>query len=239
MTLDDVKKLQQKKYRQALGCFLLEGEHLAQELEAAAERHGHWQQAKLYVTEAYADWPTRLPKQLISQKQLHAICDTQHPQGIVAVVPLPPTSQAPVGQRALYLHEVQDPGNLGTIMRTLAWFGGFRLLLSPGSVDPFNPKVVRASMGAVLHLPIEQEVAISELTARYPRLAYLDMQGEPLASASFAKADCYLFGNEARGVPRAALAALKAQPYNIAGCGAIESLNLASVVSMSLYELHR
>ena len=239
MNLSDVKKLQQKKYRQAFGCFLLEGEHLAQELEKACQHNPHWQQARLYVTEAYADWPTQLRKELISDKQLQAICDTQQPQGIVAVLPMPLASQAPAGQRALYLHQVQDPGNLGTIMRTLAWFGGFRLLLSPGSVDPFNPKVVRSSMGAVLHVPIEQEVELADLAARYPRLAYLDMQGEPLSSASFAKADAYLFGNEARGVPREALAALKAQAYSIAGCGAIESLNLASVVSMSLYELHR
>lgn len=239
MKLNDIKKLQQRKYRQLFGQFVLEGEHLVLELQKAAATQAHWQQAQLLLTPDYADWATDLPKQVISHKQMQTISDTQSPPGIMALAPLPAAKETDSSGRALYLYEVQDPGNLGTIMRNLAWFGGFDLLLSPGSVDPFNPKVVRASMGAVLHLPMQLDVSLSQLGERYQRLAYLDMQGQPLTSPEFAQAQCYLFGNEARGVPRQALAALGAKAFTIAGCGAIESLNLASAASMSLYELHR
>lgn len=145
---------------------------------------------------------------------------------------------APAG-KAIYLHEIQAPGNLGTILRSLAWFGGFRCLLSPGSVDPFNPKVVRASMGAIFHTPIEQDVSLDNLSTRFARIACLDMQGQSLRAPAFAQAECYLFGNEARGVPSQALSELNATPFSIAGSGAIESLNLASTVNICVYELSR
>ena len=91
-------------------------------------------------------------------KAMAQLCDTATPQGIVAAVPFAPVDKNRESlantERAIYLHEVQDPGNLGTILRTLAWFGGFRLLLSPNSVDPYHPKVVRASMGAIFHVPL-------------------------------------------------------------------------------------
>jgi TrmH family RNA methyltransferase len=112
-------------------------------------------------------------------------------------------------------------------------------VLSPNSVDPYNPKVVRASMGAIFHVPIELDVEVSTVAARYPRIACLDLQGSPLSSSGFADFDCYLFGNEARGLPREVLAALQAQAFTVAGGGAIESLNLAAVVNMSVYELNR
>ena len=112
-------------------------------------------------------------------------------------------------ERAIYLHEIQDPGNLGTILRTLAWFGNFRCLLSPDSVDPYNSKVVRASMGAIFHVPVEFDVALLSLPERFARIACLDMSGAPVQSPEFAAFDCYLFGNEARGLPREQLAALE------------------------------
>ncbi len=124
-------------------------------------------------------------------------------------------------------------------MRTLAWFGGFRCLLSPGSVDPFNPKVVRASMGAIFHVPLETEVPLDGLSSRYNSVACLDLNGDQLTAESFRQHDCYLFGNEARGVPHEALAQLAATPYTIPGNGEIESLNLASAVNMCAYELVR
>src|SRR5690606_36268875 len=103
------------------------------------------------------------------------------PQGIVAVVPVLPAPLPHPGERAIYLHEIQDPGNLGTILRTLAWFGDFRCLLGPGSVDQHNGKVVRASMGAIFHVPVESNVPATSLAARFQRIACLDMQGSPIA----------------------------------------------------------
>lgn len=241
MKLDDVKKLQQKKYREQFGHFLVEGEHLALELQKAAQHAPLLASSELYVTAAYEHWQSPFRTHLISDRQMAQIADTKTPQGIIAVVPMAAIGSgpsAPAG-KAIYLHEIQDPGNLGTILRSLAWFGGFRCLLSPGSVDPFNPKVVRASMGAIFHTPVEQDVSLDNLSTRFARIACLDMQGQSLRAPGFAQAECYLFGNEARGVPSQALSELNATPFTIAGSGAIESLNLASTVNICVYELSR
>ncbi|WP_278349409.1 TrmH family RNA methyltransferase [Stutzerimonas kunmingensis] len=243
MKFDDIKKLHQKKYRAEFGRFLVEGEHLVLELQKAAPLNPLLERSELYVTNAYEQWQSPFKTHLISDRQMAQIAGTKTPQGIVALVPMPaagaPVAAPVAGERAIYLHEIQDPGNLGTILRTLAWFGNFRCLLSPGSVDPYNPKVVRSSMGAIFHAPMELDVALDSLRTRFARIACLDMRGEPVQTASFQAFDCYLFGNEARGVPREQLASLKAQPFTIPGCGAIESLNLAATVNMCAYELSR
>lgn len=251
MKLGDIKKLHQKKYRQAFGYFLVEGEHLVLELQKAALQNPLLQGCELYVTREHEHWRSPFETHVISDRQMAQIAETKTPQGIIALAPMLPTSAPrpmPVqrlmsiqlnGERAIYLHQIQDPGNLGAILRTLAWFGNFRCLLSPGSVDPYNSKVVRASMGAIFHVPIELDVELDSLYGRFERIACLDMNGESLQSSSFKTFDCYLFGNEARGVPREQLTALNAQPFTIAGCGAIESLNLASAVNLCAYELNR
>ncbi len=245
MKLDDVKKLHQKKYRTQFGYYLVEGEHLILELQKAAKTQSNLKDVTLYVTDKYQQWANALNTEftlnIVNQKQMAQLSDTKTPQGIIACVPLPHLIGKPAvikeGERCIYLHEVQDPGNLGTILRTLAWFGNFRLLLSPNSVDPFNPKVVRASMGGIFHVPIELEVALSDLQKRFTQFAYLDMQGSSINTAKFANYDCYLFGNEARGVPIETLSAFNADAFTIAGCGSIDSLNLASAVNICAYQL--
>ena len=240
MKLDDIKKLHQKKYRTEFGHFLVEGEHLVLELEKAAEHNPALKNCALYITESFQHFPSRFTKHLVSEKHMAQMSDTKTPQGIIAVAPLVtacPTKTS--SEKTIYLYEVQDPGNLGTILRSLAWFGNFRCLLSPGSVDPYNPKVVRSSMGAIFHVPIELDVPLESLSQRFTSIATLDMNGKALSDSSFKQFDCYVFGNEARGVPREALQEMDAQPFTISGCGAIESLNLASAVNMCTYELTR
>jgi TrmH family RNA methyltransferase len=239
LKLDDVKKLQHKKYRDEFGAFVVEGEHLVLELHKAAQHNNALHGCEVYVTEHYKDFATRFPTQVISEKNMALIADTKTPQGIVAVVPIAALAPATHTTRAIYLYQVQDPGNLGSIVRTLAWFGDCRCLLSPGSVDPFNPKVVRASMGAIFHVPIELDVELTTLPQRFASLALLDMHGRALSAPSFRTHDCYLFGNEARGVPRDARQTLAATAYTIPGTGTIESLNLATAVNICLYELNR
>jgi TrmH family RNA methyltransferase len=240
MKLDDIKKLHQKKYRAEFGHFLVEGEHLILELEKAAKQNAGLQNCELFVTETYQSFPSSFKKTLVSEKHMAQLSDTKTPQGIIAIAPiLSNSNSANESERAIYLHEIQDPGNLGTILRSLAWFGSFRCLLSPGSVDPFNPKVVRSSMGAIFHVPMELDVSLESLSARFNSIATLDMNGKTLSDSSFKNFTCYVFGNEARGVPRKDLQTMNAQPFTISGCGAIESLNLASAVNMCVYELTR
>jgi TrmH family RNA methyltransferase len=236
---EDIKKLHQKKFREEFGCFLLEGEHLVQELQKALAHDPRLGASEIYLTREYEHWKSSLPIHVLNSRHMTQLSETRAPQGIAAVVPLlvPPAPQP--GERAIYLHEIQDPGNLGTILRTLAWFGGFRCLLSPNSVDVHNGKAVRASMGAIFHVPVEIDVPMEALPARFARIASLDLQGQPIATPAFREFDCYVYGNEARGLPREALAAMNATPFTIAGTGAIESLNVAATVNICQYELAR
>ena len=239
MKHEDIKKLHQKKFREELQHFVIEGEHLVQELERAAVNDARLRQSEIYVTRDYAHWPSKFPLHVVNSKLMAQISETRSPQGIAAVVPLLTPAAPRPGERAVYLHEIQDPGNFGTILRTLAWFGNFRCLTSEGSVDVHNGKVVRASMGAIFHVPVEFDVSMDTLNERFPRIACLDLSGESVASKAFREFDCYVFGNEARGLPRESMPVLGARPFTIPGTGAIESLNVAATVNICLYELNR
>ncbi len=238
MKFDDIKKLQQKKYREQFRHFLVEGEHLVLELQKAATTIPQLAASKLYVTSQHEHWRSPFETHVISDRRMAEMSETKTPQGIIALVPMLAAAAPREGERAIYLHEIQDPGNLGTILRTLAWFGNLRCLLSPGSVDPYNSKVVRASAGAIFHVPVELDVPLAALRGRFHRIACLDMQGDPVTSPGFKAFDCYVFGNEARGIPREQLTR-DVQAFSIPGSGAIESLNLASAVNVCVYELKR
>ena len=239
MKFEDIKKLHQKKYRKELGCFLVEGEHLVRELEKALPHDPRLQASEIYLTREHVHWKSSLPIHVVNSRHMTQLSETRSPQGIAAVVPILPTPAPQPGERAIYLHEIQDPGNLGTILRTLSWFGKFRCLLSPNSVDVHNGKAVRASMGAIFHVPIETDVPIDTLRARFDRIASLDLRGQPITAPEFRDFDCYIYGNEARGLPREALAEMNATAFTIPGTGAIESLNVAATVNICQYELTR
>jgi TrmH family RNA methyltransferase len=236
---EDIKKLHQKKFREEYGCFLLEGEHLVQELQKAADLDPRLRASEIYLTREYEQWQSSLQVHLVNSRHMTQLSETRSPQGIAAVVPLLVAQAPQPGERAVYLYEIQDPGNLGTILRTLAWFGGFRCLLSPNCVDVHNGKAVRASMGAIFHVPVEIDVPIDALPARFNRIASLDLQGRRITEPEFCDFDCYVYGNEARGLPREALATLKATAFTIPGTGAIDSLNVATTVNICQYELTR
>lgn len=247
MKLSDVKKLHQKKYRMQSGYYLVEGEHLVLELHKAFQSSALASNIVFYCVSELVNWVHELsasfeqaqPRVIeVSDKQMAQISDTKSPQGVLAIVPFTDKANSEANaKRCIYLHEVQDPGNLGTILRSLTWFGDFSLILSPNSVDPYNAKVVRSSMGAIFHTPIELDVSLQDLQARFDRFAYLDMQGTSISDSSFASYDCYLFGNEARGVPNNALRDCEASAYTIQGSGKIDSLNLASAVNICAFQL--
>ena len=242
---EQLKRLRDKQGRDELGYFLAEGEHLVLELVRALARRPALRTATILAAHEYeaaitdADNASSLPLQRMSAKQMEALSETRNPQGIIAVVPITQPSPPRTGERCIYLHEIQDPGNLGTILRTLGWFGGFRCLLSPQSVDPYNSKVVRASMGAIFSVPIEREVEAGSLIERYPRLALLDLDGMTIDTPEFRACDGYVFGNEARGLPADLRARLGARAFSIPGGRRIESLNLATAVNICAYELTR
>lgn len=245
LSFDQIKKLKQKKYRDEFGYFLAEGEHLVIELAKAIPTHPALSVAEVFIGETFdvdrplGNWAKPLCVHRLGRKQIEALSDTENPQGIVAVVPIVAPAPASAAEKVIYLHEIQDPGNLGTILRSLAWFGAFRCLLSPNSVDPYNPKVVRASMGAIFHVPIETDVTVAALLSRYPKLAVLDMDGSAISQADFKDFDAYVFGNEARGLAPSLQETLQATRYSIPGGRHIDSLNLATAVNLCAYELNR
>ena len=239
MSLDELRRLHERKFRDELGAFLAEGEHLVLELQKAAERDPRLLASELYVTEEHSGWRSPFAVHVIGARQMARISGTRTPQGLVARVPILPPPAPRAGELAVCLHEIQDPGNLGTILRSLGWFGGFRCLLTPGSVDPYNGKVVRSSAGAIFHVPVETDVPLESLASRFGRVACLDLQGRPLTAPQFRQFECYVFGNEARGLPAALRAGGHAEPFTIEGGGAIESLNLATSVALCAYELRR
>jgi TrmH family RNA methyltransferase len=250
MTFDELRSLKDKAQRQALGFYLAEGEHLVLELGKALARRPALSTSRILVSHEYlaaglpAGFPMQLPRETLNARQMSQLSDTRSPQGVMAVVPILPAPSPMPGERAIYLHEIQDPGNLGTLLRSLAWFGGFRCLLSPDSVDPYNPKVVRASMGAVFTLPFETEVTLDALAQRYPRKALLDIGGRPIGQDGFKDFDCLMFGNEARGASAEMLSLAGKATFSIPGAPApqgpgVESLNLAAAVLLCAYESSR
>jgi TrmH family RNA methyltransferase len=236
---EDLKKLQQKKFRQEFGFFLVEGEHLVLELQKAVALDARLKASEVYLTPEFSHWQSPFPIHSVTARQMAQLSETRSPQGIVALVPLLSRQSMANGNRAIYLHEIQDPGNLGTILRTLAWFGHFSCLLSPNSVDPHNAKAVRATAGALFHVPIEVDVPLETLPARFSRIAHLDLRGQSIATPEFREFDCYVYGNEARGLPHDALETMQTTAFSIAGSGTIESLNVASSVNICQYELAR
>lgn len=245
LNFEQLKRLRDKKNRDELGYFLAEGEHLVLELVRAVKHIPALRTATILAAHEYeaaitdAGNTPALPLQRMSAKQIEALSETRNPQGIIAVVPIVPAPPPVAGERCIYLHEIQDPGNLGTILRTLGWFGNFRCLLSPQSVDPYNSKVVRASMGAIFNVPIERDVTVESLVQRCARLALLDLHGATIDAPEFQNFDGYVFGNEARGLPAELCSRVAARAFSIPGGRQIESLNLAAAVNICAYELTR
>src|SRR5262245_13851872 len=102
MKLDDVKKLHHKRYRDELGHFLVEGEHLVLELQKAALTNPALQACELYVTPAHENWRSPFKTHLIGASHMSQVADTENPQGIVALVPILPPAPARGGERAIY-----------------------------------------------------------------------------------------------------------------------------------------
>ena len=234
MIFDDLKKLHQKKYRKEFQHVLVEGEHLVQELEKS-----NFQNCLIYSTEEYFSISSRFRRKELSEKQCKQLSEVKTPQGIFGLIPLVEFEKMSSLKRVIYLDEVQDPGNLGTILRSAAWFGNTEIWLSEGSVDPFNAKVIRSSMGAIFHVPIKLNVSHKKLISSFDRLACLDLNGELLQEKSFIENECFVFGNEGRGLSKELKSSEKIRAYTIQGNTNIESLNLASSVTIALYELNR
>ena len=185
-----IRSLAQNKYRRQYNQFVIEGTRLMEAAVAAEVKFD-----VLYLTEHFQNNPDHQPLiarlktakyiwEPVSENQAKKMSDTVSPSGILALAPLPApqplTPETLPKGPWLYLDGLADPGNLGTLLRTAAWFGVTNIGLSPDCVDPWNPKVVRGGMGAHFILNLFPDVTLTELKSTGGTLFGADMSGVPL-----------------------------------------------------------
>jgi RNA methyltransferase, TrmH family len=244
-----VAKLTKKEARSETGLFLLEG---PQGLKEALDRPKLIE--KLFATESFEEkYPdlisrardSRVSVNLVSEGVLKELSDTTTPQGVVAVcqqfhvsiddvIASKPTLVA-------FLAQIRDPGNAGTVLRAADAAGADAVVFSKGSVDIYNPKVVRSTTGSMFHLPfvIDADIPASLEKFKEAGLSVLaaDVAGASLSSipsADLAKPTMWLFGNEAWGL-EPEVSALADKLVQVPIFGAAESLNLATAASVCMY----
>lgn len=245
-----VAKLTKRSARDETGLFLLEGPQAVRE----ALRYRAEGIEDLFVT------PSALEKHddlraaaaaagievvFTAEVVLDAMADTVTPQGVLAVARQFPTALRDVFAGAPRLiaicEEVRDPGNLGTIIRAADAAGADAVVLTGRTVDPYNPKVVRATTGSLFHVPVsiggDLESVLSRAKAAGLRVIAADVKGTDLPERRdlLSEPTAWLFGNEARGLTDEALA-LADDAIRLPIYGRAESLNLATAASVCLYE---
>lgn len=245
-----VAKLTKRSARQETGLFLLEGPQAAREAltfrpETLVELYATPSALERHQDVRDAAEAAGLEIIFASEAVLDAMADTVTPQGIVAVARQSPTAARDIfaGSPRLVVicEEVRDPGNLGTIIRAADAAGADAVILTGRTVDPYNPKVVRATTGSLFHVPVAVGAELAETVQRARagglRVIAADVGGEDFLAhrGTLAEPTAWLFGNEARGLEEDALALVDLS-LRLPIYGAAESLNLATAASVCLYE---
>ena len=190
----------------------------------------------------------RIPIYQLNLRQFIQLSDERNPQGVAVVVNKPANNIDPdhiAGPAFIYLDKVNDPGNLGTIIRTACWFDVKTILLSPNSADPFQPKTTRASAGLVSHIQVGENLDNSFLTVLKMKFNYkligASVNGDKLlTNYKFNAALKYgfVFGSEAQGISPQ-IDDLLDEKISIPSFGPGESLNLAASTAIFLSEYKR
>ena len=179
---------------------------------------------------------------LVSEPVMAAMSSTITPQGIISICSVADNDFSklkPSGRsRYIYLHEIQDPGNAGTILRTADAMGIDAVIVSPGSVDMYSPKVVRATAGSLWHVPLFTGVTLAQLNEQFPNVAKIALSAQGNKSLLEVKElpdVVAIFGNEARGID--ALIGSDVMQVSIPMTGNAESLNLAAAAAIVIFHL--
>ncbi|MTH52903.1 RNA methyltransferase [Bacillus mangrovi] len=233
------RKLHTRKERDKTGTFLAEGFHLVEEALKNKE----------LVAEVITGETTLIPKDwnldhtdiyLVTDEILTSLSETETPQGIFAVCRQNKVQDDPQWKRVLLLDAVQDPGNLGTIIRTADAAGIDGIVLGEGTVDPYNAKTVRSSQGSVFHIPLAKGQLgewISRLNGRQIPVYGTALEGAvSYKEAESKEAFALLLGNEGKGVSPEWLEMTNQNLY-IPIYGGAESLNVAIAAGILMYHL--
>ncbi|MEA4914600.1 MAG: RNA methyltransferase [Christensenella sp.] len=229
----EARKLLLRKERKESGLHLIESEKLVREAVSSGAAI-----VSCFIEDGFAFVPPESAvTYTVTRAVLESLCDSQTPQGIVAVVETPaltPPEQYPAGL-VVVLDGVQDPGNVGTILRSADAFGAKGLLLSPACADVFAPKTLRAAMGSTYHLPVWQGELVPELQKMQQQgftLLCGDLRGvETLPTLNVSVA--LVIGSEGNGVSDAV--ARQCERYRLPMRGRAESLNASVAAGVLLY----
>jgi TrmH family RNA methyltransferase len=174
---------------------------------------------------------------------MKAMSDTVSPQGLISLCykPEPEISELKSNGSSLfiYLNEIQDPGNAGTILRTADAMGISAVITSPESVDMYSPKVVRSTAGSLWHIPVFEGISFNQLNQHLSHAQKILLSSHAKKSITDLEitGDCIaIFGNEARGVSSSDLGTLVTE-VTIPMSGRAESLNLSAAASIVMFTL--
>ena len=231
--------------RREQGLFVIEGIRMFQEVPEA-------RLDKIFVTEAFYQknqelWKDRIPDEILSENVFEKISETKSPQGIIATVKMEEQNleimiQGKDNPLFLILENLQDPGNLGTILRTGEGAGVSGIIMSQDTVDIYNPKVVRATMGALFRMPFcyRKDIgdAVKSLKDNGVKVYAAHLDGSDFYEKDYHSACAFLIGNEGNGLTDQ-LADLADEKIKIPMQGRVESLNAAIAATLMAYEAYR
>ena len=230
------KKLQKKKYRDEYNQYIVEGKHLILE----AFKRGAIEEL---ILQEFADLPVPAPYTYVSKEIMQKISTMETPSTVMALCNRF-VKEDIVGERILILDEIQDPGNLGTIIRSAAAFNISTIILSENTVDLYNPKVLRATQGMFYHVNIISRNASEVITLLHN--LKIPVYGTDVGSgydarelsASEKEKFALIVGNEGNGV-RSEISNMCDKNLYIKMNKKVESLNVGVATSILLYELER
>lgn len=240
--IQKVSSLSHKKFRDELGLFVVEGDKLVEELLNSSFTIEHF-----FVTQGSALENIRHPKKEIAdEKDMKRMSGLKTPAQSLAVVQIPQHTLAVEGLKdelTIVLDAVQDPGNLGTIIRLADWFGITNIICSPNTADCYNPKVVQATMGAITRVKIHY-CSLPELLIALPYTpiygTFLD--GENIYNSKLSNNGLVVMGNEGNGISKEVEALIQHRihiPSFAQSEGGSESLNVAIATAICCSEFRR
>lgn len=235
-----IKDLSQKAFRLQEKKFVVEGEKLLAELlQSEVEIDA------IYALPIWAEAHPNVPVTLISEKELGRISQLKSPNKVLAVVY---TFQDELEDDTsngltLFLDRINDPGNLGTIIRMADWFGVNKIVCTSQSVDVYNSKVIQSSMGSVYRIPVfyvEAEDFFKSYKAQFPENEIIGaaMEGGSLAQTDLPENGLLIMGSESHGIAEE-IEAYITKSVTIPNMGQAESLNVAVATGIILWEWKR
>jgi TrmH family RNA methyltransferase len=236
-----IKSLHQKKIRKEHGLFIVEGLKSIQEFI-----NSEYVVDSVYCTENLMPKLDNLSRKIkpvgITESELSRISTLSTPQAILAVVQIPQQTDLNIkkldGSFILALDGVQDPGNLGTIIRTADWFGLNTILCSKDTAEVYNPKVVQASMGSLSRVNIIY-TDLGDVFSKINIPVYgAVLNGKSIYETDFGQEGIILLGNEGNGISEDLIEKIN-YPITIPRYGKAESLNVAISASIFCSELRR